>query len=167
MSKLVIDKSTLDGIGDAIREKTGISDLIPVIELSEKILEISGGSTNIAIDEVEVVSDVSLNNTKGWTIYHSLEKTPDIVFIYSHNETSVGNYIFCNAFIISDNISIPNLTTTKGAFGRSGWGASTENIMFGNWIPNRTLTEESINFNTGSAGCNLKVGRYTVISIAI
>lgn len=61
MSKLIIDKSTLDGIGDAIREQLGESDLIPVPELADKILEIEGGggSTPIEIVYVEPISSVN------------------------------------------------------------------------------------------------------------
>jgi hypothetical protein len=43
MSKYAIESTTLTAIGDAIREKTGTEDLIPVPQLASKILEISGG----------------------------------------------------------------------------------------------------------------------------
>lgn len=45
MSKYAIESTTLTAIGDAIREKTGTADLIPVPQLANKILEISGGGS--------------------------------------------------------------------------------------------------------------------------
>lgn len=45
MSKYAIESTTLTAIGDAIREKTGTEDLIPVPQLASKILEISGGGS--------------------------------------------------------------------------------------------------------------------------
>ena len=43
MSKYAIESTTLTAIGDAVREKTGTEDLIPVPQLASKILEITGG----------------------------------------------------------------------------------------------------------------------------
>ena len=43
MSKYAIESATLTAIGDAVREKTGTEDLIPVPQLASKILEITGG----------------------------------------------------------------------------------------------------------------------------
>lgn len=43
--KYTINDTTLTAIGDAIREKTGTEDLIPVPQLASKILEISGGGS--------------------------------------------------------------------------------------------------------------------------
>lgn len=47
--KLVIDKSTLIGIGNAIRTKKGSTDLIPVPNLESEVLSIptGGGGTDI------------------------------------------------------------------------------------------------------------------------
>ena len=53
MSKYAIESTTLTAIGDAIREKTGTEDLIPVPQLANKILEISGGGSG---------GEVSVNN---------------------------------------------------------------------------------------------------------
>lgn len=43
MSKVFIEESTLTGIGDAVRAKTGKTDLIPVPNLKNEILGIQGG----------------------------------------------------------------------------------------------------------------------------
>jgi hypothetical protein len=47
MSELIaIDRSTLTGIADAIREKTDSTDMIATTDMAEKILNISGGGFN-------------------------------------------------------------------------------------------------------------------------
>lgn len=45
MSKYAIEDTTLTAIGNAIREKTGTEELIPVPQLASKILEITGGGS--------------------------------------------------------------------------------------------------------------------------
>ena len=46
MSKYAIESTTLTAIGDAVREKTGTEDLIPVPQLASKILGITGGGSS-------------------------------------------------------------------------------------------------------------------------
>ena len=59
MSKYAIESTILTAIGDAIREKTGTKDLIPVPQLASKILEITGGGggdsadINARLEEIE------------------------------------------------------------------------------------------------------------------
>ena len=45
MSKVFIEESTLASIGDAIREKTGTSELIAPGDMPAKISEITGGGS--------------------------------------------------------------------------------------------------------------------------
>ncbi len=42
MGKLIIDESTLTSIGNAIREKEGSTELVPVTDMAERILALSG-----------------------------------------------------------------------------------------------------------------------------
>lgn len=57
MSKYAIESTTLTAIGDAVREKTGTEDLIPVPQLASKILGITGGGDsadiNARLEEIE------------------------------------------------------------------------------------------------------------------
>lgn len=54
MAKVFIEETTLSAIGDAIREKDGTSDLIPVTEMSSRISAISsGGGEYPNYEEVE------------------------------------------------------------------------------------------------------------------
>ena len=50
---VMIEKSTLDGIGDAVRERKGTTALIPVLQLRPEILSI-GGTPLIAKTEQEM-----------------------------------------------------------------------------------------------------------------
>lgn len=45
MSKVFIEESTLASIGDAIREKTGTTELIAPGDMPAKISEITGGGS--------------------------------------------------------------------------------------------------------------------------
>lgn len=55
--KLAIDKSTLEGIGDAIRMKKGTSDLIAVPNLAEEILTIPSGGGGADISPYEYIGE--------------------------------------------------------------------------------------------------------------
>ena len=45
MAKVFIEETTLTAIGDAIREKEGTTELIPVTEMSTRISAIQGGGS--------------------------------------------------------------------------------------------------------------------------
>ena len=45
MAKVFIEESTLSAIGDAIREKEGSTDLVPVTDMASRISAISGGDS--------------------------------------------------------------------------------------------------------------------------
>lgn len=87
--KYIIDESTLGEIAEAIREKDGTFNPILVADFSQRILDIpSGGDVPLQFDytEFEMPSTVNLNG--GYTFYHTLEKVPDLVFLYSTNPDS-------------------------------------------------------------------------------
>lgn len=52
MSKYVIDESSLTAIGDAIREKTGGTELIPLTNMPTEIASISGGGGEIEVEPI-------------------------------------------------------------------------------------------------------------------
>lgn len=54
MAKVFIEESTLSAIGNAIREKEGSTELVPVPEMSTRILAIESGSSDYPnYEEVE------------------------------------------------------------------------------------------------------------------
>lgn len=56
-NKLWIDRSTLEGIGDAIRAKKGTTDLIPVTELASEISGIVGGDANLQASKAVEITE--------------------------------------------------------------------------------------------------------------
>ena len=52
MAKYSIEQSTLTSIGDAIREKTGMSELIPVNELASSIAAIQSGGADFNVSNL-------------------------------------------------------------------------------------------------------------------
>lgn len=53
MSKYAINDTTLIAIGDAIREKEGSTEAIPVADFAERIAAISAGESYPSGEEVE------------------------------------------------------------------------------------------------------------------
>ena len=64
MSKYVIDGSTLTSIGDAIREKTGGTESIPVTDLAASISAIVAGDYNVKMIQLSPTSTSSLTLTE-------------------------------------------------------------------------------------------------------
>lgn len=60
MSKYVIDGSTLTSIGNAIREKTGGTESIPVTDLATSISAIAAGDYNVKLIQLSPTSTSSL-----------------------------------------------------------------------------------------------------------
>ena len=54
MPKVFIEETTLTAIGDAIREKEGTAELVPVLDMADRIKAIeSGGGEYPNFEEVE------------------------------------------------------------------------------------------------------------------
>lgn len=106
--KLAIKLSTLEGIGNAIREKDGSTDAIPVNTLADRIAAIpsaSGGVSKFAQYAGETLEEITADDLRGITsIKYSIcrgYKTLKSVEI-GDNITSIGQYAFADC---------PNLAT--------------------------------------------------------
>ena len=110
MSKYIIDSSTLTGIADAVREKTGSSSLIQVSNLAAAVEDIPTSDPNI--EEGQVKATVS---SSGGTISS----------ITSGSYKLVGNHVFINAKVQlsgSGNItSISFLKSNGTSFPSGSW----------------------------------------------
>ena len=65
MSKVFIEEATLSSIGDAIREKTGTTEMIAPQDMGEFILSIEAGGSGDGDIPEEIRSDISYFNTYG------------------------------------------------------------------------------------------------------
>ena len=94
MSKVFINESTLTAIGDAIRDKTGKSDLMSPTDMPTEISGISGGSGDLPEEALNITGDCSYKFYSGnwdWFINEYGEKvtTKDITNAsYMFNGTS-------------------------------------------------------------------------------
>lgn len=90
--KLLIERSTLDNIGSAIREKGGANDLIPVPELANSILNIPTGGGEI----------------------QTLEITGDARNVFA-GTLSNGNTNYCSNYVLDNNFPV-NFSNITNAF---------------------------------------------------
>ena len=70
MAKVFIEESSLTAIGDAIREKTGGSDLLNPLDMPEAIaaIETGGGSADLPEEAFKVTGNCSYRfSFDGWT----------------------------------------------------------------------------------------------------
>ena len=68
--KYFIEESTLTGIGDAIREKNGTSDLIPVTGLADAIINLPSGGGDIPEEVLVITGDCSYRfSNNGWNAF--------------------------------------------------------------------------------------------------
>lgn len=90
MSKYVINDTTLTAIGDAIREKNGTSDLIPVSGLADAITNLpsGGGGGGLSITKV--------SDNKGYSLTYNIDLSEyiskDFIFIGRHTYTNTEAY---------------------------------------------------------------------------
>lgn len=59
MAKVFIEESTLTAIGDAIREKEGSTELVPVNDMASRISAIPNGGLGIEIEITSTISNAS------------------------------------------------------------------------------------------------------------
>ena len=145
MSKVFIEESTLTAIGDAIRDKTGGTDLIAPLNMPTEINGISTGST---------LPEEAFNITGGcfrrfalnywnWFInnYGSQVTTNNItgcsdMFYYSDELTTIPFSINCDSttnFVSCDNVfygctqltALPEITIKPGAMGSMFFGCAS------------------------------------------
>ncbi len=97
--KVVLNKSTIQGIGDAIREKEGSTALIPTSEMKQRILNLSGGSATVTapgdwqgtpVPNTGVVEKIYFNNNLSKEEIIELIKPLDYVLGEGYN------YFLCN-----------------------------------------------------------------------
>ena len=95
MSDYIIHDSTLSGIADAIREKTGRSDAIPTVDMADEIMSISGGSANIWIGtQAELEEDFDeLEDGTQINIIDDEEKVSANGTMYSLDEKCIGLWV--------------------------------------------------------------------------
>lgn len=109
MGKYVIDEATLTGIGNAIREKTGKTDLIAPVDMPTEIAGIEGEGNgqellNAVIDgsATEVLSDAETVRSYAFYNVGALRK---VSFPYAR---ATGTYVFERCYNLTE-ISFPSL----------------------------------------------------------
>ena len=123
MAKVFIEESTLSAIGNAIREKEGSTELVPVPEMSTRILAIeSGGGAEIPEEAFVLTGDISYQftaskwdwfldlysdkiTTKDITIARStFERTElrKIPFILNIKDATDFQYLFSNGALLTE-----------------------------------------------------------------
>lgn len=113
--KWAIKKSTLDDIGNAIREKEGSTEPIPVNALADRIgaLQIGGGENKVAQVVDKTVTEITAEDLDGATkigdyAFRNCENLKKITF--SNTITFIGSYAFSYCTSLTD-IKISNSVT--------------------------------------------------------
>lgn len=111
--KVIINKSILTGIGNAIREKKGTTELIPSLNMESEIRSIQTGGGEDMLQQL-------INNKKSHSYLFAYYTGNNLDFIKNLDFTNVTN--LSNGFQSLDNvttiplINIPNVTTLNSAF---------------------------------------------------
>ena len=75
----------LTAIADAVRAKTGGTELLTLDEIAAAISGISGGVTGLAYDMGEFVLDADINRPNNYAINHNLGDTPGFVLVWTED----------------------------------------------------------------------------------
>lgn len=124
---ILIRKSTLTNIGNAIRTKKGTSALIDVPDIPSEISSISGGSSETDVAEILDGSVTSMSNSEATRIVTSgLANRNSLVSVDFPNVTSIGNTAFDYDSALK-NVNMPKLANGSGYGFRS---CAIEHIQF-------------------------------------
>lgn len=136
MAKIFIEETTLSNIGDAIRDKEGTSDLIPVNDMASRISAITTGGNEPTDEELTITGDCSYRfayvgwnwfidkygdriTTKDITSCSSMfynSKSKNIPFQINVNDCENLSYLFQNCY---------ELTTIPKIRGSVKWTTNT------------------------------------------
>lgn len=138
MAKIFIEETTLSNIGDAIRDKEGTSDLIPVNDMASRISAITTGGSNEPTDEeLTITGNCSYRFAYGgwdWLIdkygdrittkditscssmFYNFDKSENIPFQINVNDCENLSYLFQNCY---------ELTTIPKIRGSVKWTTNT------------------------------------------
>ena len=107
MSNVFIEEETLLGIGNAIREKNGTTDLIATTDMAQTIIDLptGGPAETIKIQSIGRASDTSFNVGK-----YVGDATDFILFFTHASSSSASNY----GRLVYRNGSVGSLFTTSG-----------------------------------------------------
>lgn len=137
MAKIFIEETTLSNIGNAIRDKEGTSDLIPVNDMASRISAITTGGNELTDEELTITGDCSYrfsNNGWSWFIdkygdrittkditncssmFYNSGKSKNIPFQINVNDCENLSYLFQNCY---------ELTTIPKIRGSVKWTTNT------------------------------------------
>lgn len=94
MADYIIQDTTLTGIADAIRGKTGGTDPIPVPDMAAQIAGISGGGDSSAVQYKSKL--VTLTGTWNERVSIDFGFDPDLIIVFSDKTVTLGggNFLF-------------------------------------------------------------------------
>lgn len=149
--KLAIDKSTLEGIGDAIRMKKGTSDLIAVPNLAEEILTIPSGGGELP-DWIVMGEFTPQQNLLEYSVSNPKGKLPLAVFLYAE--------VFFNSKAYMHKITMGFMDSTStlryvGAYNNNNGALGAPNLTYA-YI--KEYTAESIVFGTRGGQYTFPIG---------
>ena len=112
MAEYLIQDTTLTGIADAIREKTGGTDPVAVSDMAGKIAEIKAGGGNIDALIDRSITEISSSYAK--TIGNSaFQECSNLTTVDFPAVTSIGGYAFqgCSSLITVDFPAVTSIGT--------------------------------------------------------
>ena len=136
MSQLLIQDSTMTAIADAIREKTGTSEMMSPSQMVNliKSIEVAGVTRMVS----GVITPTS-NTTSGTLITHNLGAEPQAILFFALTRTNARNAIFAffnpskgnsnsiSIYIQNKNNTIISITATES---ETLWGSETTNTSY-------------------------------------
>lgn len=134
MAKVFIEETTLTNIGNAIRDKEGTSELIPVTDMATRIAAIESGGGGAEVTELSITSNGTYTAPEGIGYSPVIVNVPqdgsppDEAFILTGDCSSLFNGNKWRWFIdmYSNQITTNNISNTNRMFNN----ASYENIPF-------------------------------------
>lgn len=136
MAEYLIQDATLSDIATAIRNKTGISELIPTIEMAMRINSISSSDCNNDAAKIIDRTIATISNSEATKVgAYALNGCSNLASIDFPNATSIGNHAFSSCNLQS--IYFPNVKSVGISAFQSNLNLKTVNL------PNVTSISQS------------------------
>lgn len=169
MEQVLINKSTLTDIGNAIREKEGSTELVPVVDMADRIMALAGASGKRFTTGTVIFSDASLKGAI--KITHNLGVKPSVFIMLPKDKTlnftfnakdqpTAGIYGAYYLNVLELDIIFPNCNNWNSSYKNSTLEWRANNTTHLTWSYCGTGVTESPNENTIQLGYRSAAYKY-------
>lgn len=160
MSKLFIQSETLSAIGNAIRNKTGTSNMISPGNMPQAIMDIPSGGGGGGGEPIAITLEAKPCGLAGGIGKFIMDNRTKFAITVSEDRHNTNGFDANDFFAYNDSVSKPNFTYLKFAYPRKDTQEMLLGYLFRNCGTKYMHPFEYINTNTSYPSDSIKINAY-------